>query len=79
MPARSVKLSLPMEATLRELRVKEGEFVKKGDVLAVLYSPAESLDRDRADKQRESIQLNATVRALTARSPQDDHHKGMKH
>jgi len=32
-----------------------------------------------ADKQRESIQLNATVRALTARSPQDDHHKGMKH
>lgn len=32
-----------------------------------------------ADKQRESIQLNATVRALTARPPQDDQHKGMKH
>ena len=32
-----------------------------------------------ADKQRESVQLNATVRALTARPAQDDPHKGMKH
>jgi multidrug efflux pump subunit AcrA (membrane-fusion protein) len=53
LPSRSVKLSLPVEATLRELRVKEGDFVKKGDVLAVLYSPAESLERDRAEKERE--------------------------
>jgi membrane fusion protein (multidrug efflux system) len=53
LPARSVKLSLPVEATLREVWVKEGDFVKKGAVLAVLYSPAESLERDRAEKQRE--------------------------
>lgn len=60
-PARSVKLSLPIEATLREVRVKEGDFVKKGDILAVLYSPAEALDMDRADKQRELAQFEFKI------------------
>ena len=50
-----------MEATLRELRVKEGDFVKKGDVLAVLYSPAEALDRDRAVKELELAQFQLKV------------------
>lgn len=61
LPSRAVKLSLPMEATLRELRVKEGDFVKKGDVLAVLYSPAEALDRDRAVKELELAQFQLKV------------------
>lgn len=61
LPSRSVRLSLPMEATLRELRVKEGDFVKKGDVLAVLYSPAEALDRDRAVKELELAQFQLKV------------------
>jgi len=61
LPSRSVSLSLPMEATLRELRVKEGDFVKKGDLLAVLYSPAEALDRDRAVKELELAQFQLKV------------------
>jgi RND family efflux transporter MFP subunit len=83
MPARSVKLSLPMEATLRELRVKEGEFVKKGDVLAVLYSPAESLDRDRADKQRElaefEFKMNEKLRADAIVSVEQAQQKKINH
>jgi RND family efflux transporter MFP subunit len=50
-----------MEATLRELRVKEGDFVKRGTVLAVLYSLAESLDRDRAIKELEFAQFQLKV------------------
>jgi RND family efflux transporter MFP subunit len=61
LPSRSVKLSLPVEATLREMRVKEGDFVKKGDVLAVLYSPAEVRDRDRSLKQLELASFHRKV------------------
>lgn len=53
LPARSVILSLPVEATLRELRTREGQAVRKGDRLAILYSATEVLDRDRAHKRRE--------------------------
>ncbi|MFM8888205.1 MAG: biotin/lipoyl-binding protein, partial [Chthoniobacterales bacterium] len=83
LPARSVKLSLPVEATLRELRVKEGDFVKKGDVIAVLYSPAESLERQRAEKQRdlaafelkvsEKLRADAIVGEEQARQKQINH------
>ena len=83
LPARSVKLSLPVEATLRELRVKEGDFVKKGDVIAVLYSPAESLERQRAEKQRdlaafelkvsEKLRADAIVSEEQARQKQINH------
>ena len=83
LPARSVRLSLPMEATLRELRVKEGDFVKKGDVLAILYSPAEALDRDRSAKElelthyrlkvSEKLRADAIVSEDQAREKQIDH------
>lgn len=83
LPSRSVKLSLPMEATLRELRVKEGDFVKKGDLLAVLYSPAEALDRDRAVKELElahfqlkvsdKLRADAIVSEEQAREKRIDH------
>jgi RND family efflux transporter MFP subunit len=53
LPARSVVLSLPVEAILREVRVQEGQAVKKGDQLAILYSATEVLDRDRARKREE--------------------------
>lgn len=53
LPSGEVTLSLPVEATIRELRVKEGQFVKKGDVLAILYSPIEALEAERANKQKE--------------------------
>lgn len=82
-PARSVKLSLPIEATLREVRVKEGDFVKKGDVLAVLYSPAEALDRDRADKQRElaefEFKINEKLRTDAIVSEEQAQQKKINH
>lgn len=53
LPSRSVSLSLPVEAILREVKVTEGSPVKKGDVLATLYSPVESLEKERAAKQLE--------------------------
>lgn len=51
LPSRSVSLSLPVEAILREVKVKEGALVLKGDILAILYSPVESLEKERASKQ----------------------------
>jgi RND family efflux transporter MFP subunit len=79
LPSRSVKLSLPVEATLRELRVKEGDFVKKGDILAVLYSPAESLERDRAEKHKElaafQLRLSDKLRADAIVSEEQAHQK----
>lgn len=53
LPSRSVSLSLPVEAILREVRVPEGAIVKKGDSLAILYSPVESLEKERTAKQLE--------------------------
>jgi len=83
LPARSVKLSLPVEATLREVRVKEGDFVKKGDVLAVLYSPAESLERDRAEKERElaafELKVSDKLRADAIVSEEQARQKEINH
>jgi membrane fusion protein, multidrug efflux system len=83
LPSRSVKLSLPVEATLRELRVKEGDFVKKGDVLAVLYSPAESLERDRAEKERElaafELKVSEKLRADAIVSEEQARQKQINH
>lgn len=53
LPSRIVSLSLPAEAILREVKVPEGSIVKKGDTLAVLYSPVESLEKERTAKQLE--------------------------
>ena len=53
LPSRSVSLSLPVEAILREVKVTEGSPVKKGDVLATLFSPVESLEKERTAKQLE--------------------------
>ena len=83
LPSRSVKLSLPVEATLRELLVKEGDFVKKGDVLAVLYSPAESLERDRAEKERElaafELKVSEKLRADAIVSEEQARQKQINH
>ena len=51
MPSRSVSLSLPVESILREITASEGAIVKKGQVLATLFSPVESLEKDRTAKQ----------------------------
>jgi len=77
LPSRSVSLSLPAEAILREIRVKEGDMVKKGDVLAILYSPVELMEHERALKQRdlsefklrssEKLRANAIVSEEAAR------------
>lgn len=56
-PARSVRLSLPTEAILREVRVKEGATVREGQILAILYSPAELLEQQRARKQLERAEF----------------------
>jgi RND family efflux transporter MFP subunit len=83
LPARSVRLSLPVEATLRELRVKEGDFVEKGNVLAVLYSPAESLERDRAEKQHElaafELKVSDKLRADAIVSEEQARQKQINH
>jgi RND family efflux transporter MFP subunit len=83
LPARSVKLSLPVEATLREVRVKEGDFVKKGDILAVLYSPVEALARDRAEKERElaafQLQVSDKLRSDAIVSEEEARQKRMDH
>jgi len=53
LPAISVSLSLPVEAILREVKVSEGNPVKKGNVLATLFSPVESLEKERKAKELE--------------------------
>ncbi|MFM8983130.1 MAG: efflux RND transporter periplasmic adaptor subunit, partial [Spartobacteria bacterium] len=53
LPSKSVSLSLPAEAILREVKVSEGDPVKKGDVLATLFSPVESLEKERTAKELE--------------------------
>jgi multidrug efflux system membrane fusion protein len=57
LPFREAKLGLPVEATLRDILVKEGDFVKRGETLAVLYGDAESLEHQRAEKERELAQF----------------------
>ena len=57
MPSRSVSLSLPVESIIREVKASEGAMVKKGQVLATLFSPVESLEKDRTAKQLELAQF----------------------
>jgi RND family efflux transporter MFP subunit len=51
LPRQRVNLSIAVEARLRELRVEEGQKVKRGDVLGILYTEAEQLDTSRAAAQ----------------------------
>jgi membrane fusion protein (multidrug efflux system) len=83
LPSRSVSLSLPVEAILREVRVSEGATVQKGDTLAILYSPVESLEKDRTSKQlelaefllqnSEKLRANAIISEEAARQKSIDH------
>lgn len=49
-PFRQIRLSSPVEAILRKIEVKEGDKVTAGQVLAVLYSPLDMLEAERAEK-----------------------------
>lgn len=49
-PFRQLRLSSPVEAIVRKTEVKEGDRVTAGQVLAVLYSPLDLLEADRAEK-----------------------------
>jgi membrane fusion protein (multidrug efflux system) len=49
-PFRQVRLSSPVEAIVRKIQVKEGDRVEKDQVLAILYSPFDLLEAERADK-----------------------------
>lgn len=51
LPRHRVNLSLPTEARVRELPAEEGRRVKCGEVLAILYTEVEELERDRAAAQ----------------------------
>ena len=51
LPRHRVNLSIAVEARLRELYVSEGQLVKRGDPLAILYTEAEVLDTSRAGAQ----------------------------
>jgi RND family efflux transporter MFP subunit len=51
LPRRRVDLGLPMEARVREVRVEEGQTVRKGDALAILYTESEELACDHAAAQ----------------------------
>jgi RND family efflux transporter MFP subunit len=51
LPRHRVNLSIAVEARLRELYVAEGQRVKRGDALAILYTEAEELDTSRAEAQ----------------------------
>ena len=82
LPSRSVSLSLPVEAILREVKVKEGALVLKGDILAILYSPVESLEKELASKQldlaefmlgnSEKLRSNAIISEEAARQKKLD-------
>ncbi len=50
LPYRDIKLSATFEAKLYKVSAAEGQKVSQGDVLAILYSELERLDRDRAEK-----------------------------
>lgn len=51
LPRHRVNLGLHVEARVREVRVEEGQSVRKGDVLAILYTESEELARDHAAAQ----------------------------
>jgi RND family efflux transporter MFP subunit len=49
-PFRQIRLSSPVEAIVRKIEVKEGDRVTTGQILAVLYSPLDLLEAERAEK-----------------------------
>jgi RND family efflux transporter MFP subunit len=51
LPRHRAQLSVALEARVREVRVEEGQTVRQGDVLAILYTEAEQLDCARAEAQ----------------------------
>ncbi len=51
LPRHRVNLSIAVEARLREVSVEEGQKVKRGDVLGILYTESEELDTSRAAAQ----------------------------
>ena len=51
LPRHRANLSIAIEARVREVRAEEGQTVRKGDVLAVLYTEAEELECNRAEAQ----------------------------
>jgi membrane fusion protein (multidrug efflux system) len=51
LPRHRVNLSLPTEARIREMAAEEGKRVKQGEVLSILYTEVEELERDRATAQ----------------------------
>jgi len=53
LPSHTASLSLPTEAVLRDLKVKEGDLVTRGQTLAILYSTSEEIENQRAEKQLE--------------------------
>jgi len=82
LPSRRVALSLPVEAVLRDVLVREGALVKKNQTLAILYSPVESLEKERTAKQlelaeflrgnSEKLRANAIISEEAARQKQID-------
>ena len=49
LPSHTASLSLPTEAVLRDLKVKEGDLVTRGQTLAILYSTSEEMENQRAE------------------------------
>ncbi len=56
-PFRQLKLSSPVESTIRKIEVKEGDRVTVGQVLAILYSPLDVLDTERTAKVLEKTEF----------------------
>lgn len=61
LPEKSAKLGLEEEATLRQILVGEGDFVRKGDTLAILYTESEELGLQKAEKKAEHAEFQRTV------------------
>ena len=56
-PFRQIKMSSPVESTIRKIQVKEGDRVTSGQVLAILYSPLDMLDTERTAKILEKAEF----------------------
>jgi len=56
-PFRQIKMSSPVESTIRKIEVKEGDRVTAGQVLAILYSPLDMLDTERTAKILEKAEF----------------------
>lgn len=74
LPSRRACLSISVDARVREIRVQEGNMIKKGDVIALLYGPVEELDRDRAAvRLKKSAYENEVRKGLKASRAISDH------